>query len=103
MRYRAFAYQKFGQQYGRVADISRSALTPVEVEALVGQQPHEPVYRVKVTLDSQQVLAYGRPEPVRPGMALDADILMERRRLVEWVFEPLYGMAHRLAGSGGHG
>lgn len=103
MRYQAFAYQKFGQQYGRVADISRSALTPVEVEALVGQQPHEPVYRVKVALDSQQVLAYGRPEPVRPGMALDADILMERRRLVEWVFESLYGMAHRLAGSGGHG
>lgn len=103
MRYQAFAYQKFGQQYGRVADISRSALTPGEVGALVGQQAQEPLYRVKVDLDSQQVLAYGRPELVRPGMALDADILMERRRLIEWVFEPLYGMAHRLAGSGEHG
>lgn len=103
MRYQAFAYQKFGQQYGRVADISRSALTPAEVEALVGQQPREPVYRVKVTLDSQRVLAYGHPEPVRPGMALDADILMERRRLIEWVFEPLYGAVHRLAGGSEHG
>ncbi len=98
MRYQAFAYQKFGQQYGRVADISRSALTSTEVEALVGQQPREPVYRVKVALDRQEVLAYGRPEPVRPGMALDADILMERRRLIEWVFEPLYGIGHRLSG-----
>ena len=103
LRYQAFAYQKFGQQYGRVADVSRSALTPSEVNALVGQQPREPVYQVKVKLDSQQVLAYGKPEPVKPGMALDADILMERRRLIEWVFEPLYGMAHRMAGGATHG
>jgi membrane fusion protein len=103
LRYQAFAYQKFGQQYGRVADVSRSALTPTEVNALVGQQPREPVYQVKVTLDSQQVLAYGKPEPVKPGMALDADILMERRRLIEWVFEPLYGMAQRMAGGAAHG
>jgi membrane fusion protein len=36
-------------------------------------------------------------------MALDADILMERRRLIEWVFEPLYGLGHRLLGSSSHG
>jgi membrane fusion protein len=103
LRYQAFAYQKFGQQYGRVADVSRSALTPSEVNALVGRQPREPLYQVKVTLDSQHVLAYGKPEPVKSGMALDADILMERRRLIEWVFEPLYGMAHRMAGETSHG
>lgn len=102
LRYQAFAYQKFGQQYGHVADISRSALSPSEVNALVGRQPSEPVYRVKVWLDSQHVLAYGKPEPIKPGMALDADILMERRRLIEWVFEPLYGMAHRMAGGTAH-
>jgi membrane fusion protein len=107
MRYRAFAYQKFGQQYGRVIDISRSALNPPELAALLGAQPSgqqvEPLYRVQVALDSQSVVAYGRPESVKPGMALDADILMDRRRLIEWVFEPLYGMAHHLAGGTSHG
>jgi len=102
MRYQAFAYQKFGQQYGRVIDISRSALSPPELAALLGGQPSqqqfEPLYRVQVALDSQSVLAYGKPESVKPGMALDADILMDRRRLIEWVFEPLYGMAHHLTG-----
>lgn len=39
MRYQAFAYQKFGQQYGRVTDVSRSALGPAEVAAVLGQQP----------------------------------------------------------------
>lgn len=100
MRYRAYAYQKFGQQYGRVTDISRSALSVPDISALLGQQPQqgEPLYRVQVTLDRQYVLAYGKRETVKPGMTLDADILMDRRRLIEWVFEPLYGMAHHLAG-----
>ncbi|HVC17278.1 MAG TPA: HlyD family efflux transporter periplasmic adaptor subunit [Rhodanobacter sp.] len=105
LRYQAFPYQKFGQQYGRVTDISRSALSPADLVALVGQslQQQEPLYRVQVALDSQHVLAYGRQEPVKPGMALDADILMDRRRLIEWVFEPLYGMAHHLTGAAAHG
>lgn len=105
LRYQAFPYQKFGQQYGQVTEISRSALSPPDIVALMGQQPqqHEPLYRIRVKLDSQQVLAYGKPESVKPGMALEADILMERRRLIEWVFEPLYGMAHHLAGDAAHG
>ena len=105
MRYQAFAYQKFGQQYGHVTDISRSALSPADVATLIGERPQtaQPMYRVQVALDSQHVLAYGKPEPVRPGMALEADILIDRRRLIEWVFEPLYGMAHHLAGGSAHG
>jgi membrane fusion protein len=103
LRYEAFPYQKFGQQYGRVTDISRSALSPAEVGALVGQQAREPLYRVQVDLDHQSVPAYGRVEPLRAGMALQADILMERRSLIEWVFEPLYGIGHKFAGAPSHG
>ena len=98
LRYQAFPYQKFGQQYGRVDDVSRSALAPSEVAALVGEQAKEPLYRVQVALDSQRVMAYGKAEPVKPGMVVEADILMERRRLIEWVFEPLYGIGRRLRG-----
>jgi membrane fusion protein len=105
MRYQAFSYQKFGQQYGRVTDVSRSALSPSDVAILLGQQyqQQEPLYRVQVALDSQQVMAYGKPESVKPGMTLDADILMDRRRLIEWVFEPLYGMARHFGGGAAHG
>jgi membrane fusion protein len=103
LRYQAFPYQKFGQQYGRVVEVSRSALSPAAVAALAGQQAAEPVYRVEVSLDRQFVQAYGRNEPLRPGMALTADILTERRRLVEWVFEPLYGLGRRLDGDDTHG
>ena len=104
LRYQAYPYQKFGQQYGRISAISRSALSPSEIAALTGAQARQPLYRVKVHLDRQDILAYGTYEPLKPGMALDADILMERRTLLEWVFEPLYGLIrHADAAGGAHG
>lgn len=93
LRYHAYPYQKFGHQEGHVARISRSALRPSEFGALNGNaQASEPFYRVTVALARQTVTAYGKPEALKPGMLLDADILGERRRLVEWVFEPLYSL-----------
>lgn len=88
LRYQAYPYQKFGHQGGRVIRISRSVINP---EA-VGAQAAEPHYRVLVELEQQAITAYGKPEPLRPGMVLDADILGERRRLYEWVLEPLYSL-----------
>ncbi|PIV33230.1 MAG: hemolysin D [Lysobacterales bacterium CG02_land_8_20_14_3_00_62_12] len=93
LRYQAFPYQKFGHHRGKVVRISRSALGASEVSALVGgNQASEPLYRVLVALDSQTITAYGKPEPLRPGMLVDADILGERRKLYEWVLEPLYSV-----------
>ncbi len=93
LRYQAYPYQKFGHYRGRVARISRSALSSGELGTLIGNaQAGEPFYRVTVTLVQQAVIAYGKPEALKPGMLLDADIMGERRRLVEWVFEPLYSL-----------
>lgn len=91
LRYQAYPYQKFGHHGGKVIRVSRSAITPVTQEG----QSAEPYYRVSVALDQQTIIAYGKPEPLRPGMRLDADILGERRKLYEWVLEPLYSLRGR--------
>lgn len=97
LHYQAFPYQKFGLQRGVVEGISRNALTPNEVAMMIGQQaPNEALYRVLVKLESQTIQAYGKPESLRPGMILDADLLLDRRRLIEWIFEPLFGMHRRV-------
>ncbi len=93
LRYPAFPYQKFGQQTGRVLEVSRSATAAPELTGLLGRPISEPLYRVLVELDLQTVNAYGKAEPLRPGMTVDADILLDRRRLIEWVLEPLYGVS----------
>jgi membrane fusion protein len=90
LRYQAFPYQKFGHHVGKVLRISRSAVTPKEGA--------EPMYRVLVELNKQSITAYGKAEPLRPGMLLDADILGERRKLYEWVLEPLYSVMGKVDG-----
>lgn len=89
LRYAAYPYQKFGQHRGRVLRISRNALAP-------GEGGGEPTYRVVVALERQTVRAGGRERPLRPGLALEADILGERRRLWEWLVEPLQTLRGQL-------
>jgi membrane fusion protein len=99
LRYQAFPYQKFGHHRGEVARISRSVLSAAELPSLPGQATSgEPFYRVVVVLDRSSVRAFGKDEPLRPGMLLDADILGEKRKLWEWLVEPL----HALSGSLGN-
>jgi membrane fusion protein len=96
LRYAAFPYQKFGHAQGRVVSVSQATLSaddPFLARAVVRS---EPVYRVAVALQSQTVTAYGEPRRLLPGMEAEADVLLETRRLYEWVLEPLYAMAGRL-------
>jgi len=90
LRYQSFPWQKFGQQYGTVSEISKSALSPQEVATITGDnQAKESMYQVKVTLDKQTVQAYGRQVSLRPGTGLEADFIIDKRRIYEWVLEPL--------------
>ncbi len=93
LRFPAFPYQKFGSAHARVLSVSRSAFAPADLGFLPPDGSREPVYRVKVALDAQSVRAYGRDEPLQAGMRVEADVLLDRRRLIEWVFEPLLGLA----------
>lgn len=108
LRYEAYPYQRFGHHVGVVASVSRAALSPGELPpqlagmgnltGLVAGAASEPIYRITVNLDSQSVMAYGAPLPLQPGMTLEADVTLERRRLFEWVLDPLYTITGRLNG-----
>ena len=90
LRYQSFPYQKFGHHMGKVARISRSALSQGELGALIGNvNGGEPHYRIVVELDRESVRAFGRDEALKPGMLLEADIFGETRSLWEWAIEPL--------------
>jgi membrane fusion protein len=94
LRYEAFPYQKFGQQLGRVAHVSRAPLTAVELAALAlpaAGAGGEPLFRITVALDA---LPAGMQ--LTAGMRMQADVLLERRHLAEWLFEPLLGLRQRL-------
>ena len=96
LRYQAYPYQKFGHQAGQVLQVSRTPLQAAELAGLSLPPSDEPLYRITVALDRQSVQAYGQAQPLAPGMQLDADVMLDRRRLIEWIFEPLLSVTGRV-------
>lgn len=100
VRYAAFPYQKFGVHYGQVSGISGSAFAqnelPSSLQTLFARQPApETLYRITIALRQQEMVAFDRTHALRPGMLLEADIVLDRRSIFEWLFEPLYAFANR--------
>ena len=94
LRYDAFPFQRFGQYRGSVHNVSRTVWSPGEkVGPLTAR---EPVYRIDVQLERQTVSAAGQEIALRPGMLVSADILLEKRTVFEWIFEPVLELRGRL-------
>lgn len=94
IRYDAFPHQKFGMYSGRVIEIARTVSNPSETLSAIA--PRVPSYRLRVALSSQSVEAYGKSRPLRAGMTLQADVLREERRIIEWIFDPLLSATTRI-------
>ena len=94
LRYQAFPYQQFGSYRARVSAISKTLIMPDDTALPVSLK--EPAYRVVAALDSQVVTAYGEKFPLTAGMLVDADVFLERRRLYQWILDPLYSVLGRV-------
>lgn len=94
LRYGAFPYQRFGLYAGRVVQVDSTILTPNELPLPLPLS--EPVYRLRARLDAQAVDAYGQRYPLQAGMLLDADIVLDRRPLWQWLLEPVLSLRGRL-------
>lgn len=94
LMYQAFPYQTFGTGEGVVTAVSRTVLAPNEV-AIPGLTVQEPVFRIRVRLKAPFVKAYGRSMPLQPGMLLTADVVTDRRNLIQWLLDPLYAAGRR--------
>jgi len=101
LRYQAYPYQKFGQHKGVIAEISSNAVQINELKSLgiYSQQfnnEKDAYYRVKVKLENQNILAYGQNYPLQIGMSLEAYIMLEDRKIYEWILEPLFSIKGNL-------
>ena len=94
LRYQAYPYQKFGQYRARVREVADTSMLPQEL-GLPQSPSSEPIYRIRLTLDSQTITAYGKPLPLKSGMVIDSSIHLDHRRLYEWILEPLFSITGR--------
>ncbi len=98
LRYQAFPFQKYGHADGKVRYVSRVAAPLSELSNLLvnSKENSEALYKITVDLSAQELRFTNQTHALQAGMALDADILQEQRRLIEWVFEPLLGWGNKL-------
>ncbi len=98
LRVEAFPHQKFGWLPGQVSAVSQAPAQATEWAQVAGLDRGagtEPLYRITVALSQTHLPAAGAERPLRAGMQLEADVVLEQRRLYEWLFEPVLAWAKR--------
>ncbi len=94
LRYDAFPYQHFGTQPGVLRAVASSVL--FSGEAYGPLLVNQPAYPATVAIAQQSIDAPGRVVPLQAGMLLQAEIILERRSIAQWLAEPLFALrGHR--------
>lgn len=91
LMYDSFPFQKFGFAYGTIDLITA-------MPAADPAKPDQRLYLARVKLDKQSVLAFGDEQGIKPGMTFRADIILENRTILEWIFEPMLAATGRFQG-----
>ncbi|MDW1575732.1 HlyD family efflux transporter periplasmic adaptor subunit [Vibrio sp. Vb2880] len=94
VRFDAFPYQKFGLITGAVVNMDKALILPTD--KVLPVKINEAVYRVRAKINQQSVTAYGKEFPLKVGMIADADIILEKRTLLEWLLDPIYALKGQL-------
>lgn len=91
--YDAFPFQHFGLAAGHISTV---APAPTSVKDLPPElNAAEPMYLATVTLVKQAVARGEKSWPLRPGMRLKADIILESRTFLDWLLVPFKDWTER--------
>jgi membrane fusion protein len=83
----AFPFQKYGSGRGTVTEVSTVPIEPGAIDPAL--QIQEPVFRIRVAIDEVAPRIPDAEARLRPGMTLTANLVLERRRLWEVLFNPI--------------
>jgi membrane fusion protein len=94
IRYDAFPYQKYGTFAGKVEDVSNTVLLPEEIGRTSPVKLNEAAYVLEVAIHRQSVaLGDDHQAALRPDMSLTATIEVDRRPLLAWIGESVFGVS----------
>lgn len=96
LRYAAFPHQKYGSHPGHVLSVSSHGLNARELAGTAPGGSSAPAFRVRVAISQPSLRVNGESVALRPGMAVEADVEVDRRRLVDWALEPLLAVAGKV-------
>lgn len=97
LRISAYPFQKFGMIKGSVSSVSQTPYNTINIpiQATEVVDTNKAYYKVTVTIDKQQIIADGTARMLKSGLVVEADLLMERRKLYEWLLAPIYSFTKK--------
>lgn len=87
LMYDAFPVQQFGIFGGKVQRVSDFILMPSELPQTFSLR--EATFKVQIAIENDSILLESGSAPMRPGMLLAAEIILESRSLLDWLLEPI--------------
>jgi membrane fusion protein len=87
LRFDAFPYQRYGVQFGTVRWLGSAGMQGRDTSA----------FRALVDLRGDSIRVRGHPRPLLAGMGGQADVVVGRRSLVSYAFEPIRALKENLA------
>lgn len=96
LRWPAFPAPAFAAPDGQVIRLSRTPVASADLPPDKTAVPPGPLYRITIALNSQSIgTAGGDPLPLAEGIRVEAELPLERRRLIDWLFAPAMPIAGR--------
>jgi hemolysin D len=97
LKIETFSFTRYGLLDGTVTDVSRDVVDPARPDAGNGPTPASddraaratPSYIARIALARASMHIDGREEPLRPGMAVTAEIRTGRRTIIDYLLSPI--------------
>jgi len=91
--YEAFPFERFGAFSAKIIKVKKTIISPED--NLSPFKIDYPFYTVIAELENTTLSIGGNPVALQPGMAFQANIIQEKRSIIEWIVEPFMGLRGR--------
>ncbi|KLU13965.1 MULTISPECIES: HlyD family secretion protein [Xenorhabdus] len=103
IRYEAFPSEKFGQFSGKIEIISKNPASQQEMMTYQGSPRNSnalsiPYYKVIVKPEKNEINYKNKLLTLDNGMKAQITLFLEKRKIYQWMFSPLYDVKHSAIG-----
>ncbi|EOX4363488.1 HlyD family secretion protein [Vibrio cholerae] len=88
IRYDAYQYREHGIFIGDIISIDKTAQIPNTIRSPISIS--EPVYKIVVKVEQIPVSKSGALLKLRSGMKIEASIILDKKPLLFWLFDPIF-------------
>ena len=94
LQYDAYPHQKFGSFIATVSSVDKISSSSRHRMQIAAKDKGE-IYMVKARLEQQSIPVFNDTIALKPGLTLQASLMLEKRSLIEWLFEPYFSALRR--------